>query len=110
GGGGRGGGGEEPRRDAGRDDVRRAGPQVSDLGARTLPRRTRGGHREGPRAQEATGLPGSGGRRSTGMTAGPGSTPAVAGGAGRAHSPRPPPPPAGPLLPPRAPRLRLHPP
>ena len=32
-------------------------------GSRTLPRATRGGHREGARAEEAAGLPGGGGRR-----------------------------------------------
>src|SRR5438067_2637584 len=74
---------QEPRGHQGRDRLRRPRPQVSDLGARTLPRRTRGGHREGPRAQEATGLPDSGGRRSTGMTAGRDSTRAVAGGLAR---------------------------
>ena len=58
----------------GRGRVRGPRPQVSDLGAGTLPRGTRGGHREGPRAQEAAWHPGSGGRsaRSAGMTAGRG--------------------------------------
>ena len=44
--------------------------QIWELG--TLSRGTRGGHREGPRAQEAARLPGSGGRSawSTGMMAG----------------------------------------
>src|SRR5437899_474084 len=74
---------ENTCRHQGRDRLCRPRPQVSDLGARTLPRRTRGGHREGPRAQEAAGLPGSGGRRSTGMTAGSDSTSAVAGGLAR---------------------------
>src|SRR5262245_1774969 len=65
--------------------VRRPRPQVSDLGARPLPRGTRGGHREGPRAQEAAWLPGSGGgsARSTGMMTGSGSGSAVAGGLAR---------------------------
>ncbi len=65
--------------------VRRPRSQVSDLGARALPRGTRGGHREGPRAQEAAGLPESGGRsaRSTGMMTGSDSSPAVAGGLAR---------------------------
>src|SRR5262249_6403948 len=69
----------------GRDRFRRARPQVSDLGAGTLSRGTRGGHREGSRAQEATRLPGSGGgsARSTGMTAGSDSERAVAGGLAR---------------------------
>jgi len=60
---------QDSRRHQGRDRLRRPRPQVSDLGARTLPRGTRGGHREGSRAHEAAGLPGSGGRpaRSTGM-------------------------------------------
>ena len=38
-----------------RGRVRRSRSQVSDLGARALPRRTRGGHREGSRAQAAIG-------------------------------------------------------
>ena len=68
-----------------RGRVRRPRSQVSDLGARTLPRGTRGGHREGPRAQEATGVPESGGgpARSTGMMTSSGSSPAVAGGLAR---------------------------
>src|SRR5437660_7417379 len=77
---------EDPCRDRGRGRVRRPRPQVSDLGARSLPRGTRGGHQEGPRAQEAAWLPGGGGRsaRSTGMTAGSGSgSPAAAGGLAR---------------------------
>src|SRR6266851_10169230 len=76
---------QEPCRHQGRDRLCRPRPQVSDLGARTLPRGTRGGHREGPRAQEAAGLPGNGGRsaRSTGMMASRGSKPAVAGGLAR---------------------------
>src|SRR5262249_56625515 len=58
---------------------------VSDLGARPFPRGARGGHREGPRAQEAAWLPCGGGRsaRSTGMMAGSGSGSAVAGGLAR---------------------------
>ena len=61
------------------------GHKFQILGAWTLPRGTRGGHREGSRAQEAAGLPGNGGRsaRSTGMTAGSDSAPAVAGGLAR---------------------------
>src|SRR5712691_23384 len=76
---------QEPCRHQGRDRLRRPRPQISDLGARTLPRGTRGGHREGSRAQEAAGLPGSGGRsaRSTGMMAGSDSPGAVAGGLAR---------------------------
>ena len=72
-------------RHQGRGRLRRPGPQVSDLGARALSRGTRGGHREGPRAQEAAGLPGSGGRsaRSTGMMTGSDSGHAVAGGLAR---------------------------
>ena len=56
------------------DRVRRPRSQVSDLGARTLPRAARGGHRDGARAEEATGLPGGGARsaQSTGMMAGGG--------------------------------------
>src|SRR5262245_59345625 len=67
------------------DRLRRARPQVSDLGAWTLPRGTRGGHREGSRAHDATGLPGGGGRpaRSTGMMASRDSGRAVAGGLAR---------------------------
>ena len=37
--------------------VRRPRPQVSDLGARTLSRATRGGHREGARAQASNWVP-----------------------------------------------------
>src|SRR6266568_1364105 len=72
-------------RDRGRGRVRGARPQVSDLGARPLSRGTRGGHREGSRAQEAAGFPGSGGRpaRSTGMMASRDSAGAVAGGLAR---------------------------
>src|SRR5215475_6834173 len=71
--------------DRGRGGVRRFRPQVSDLGARPLSCGTRGGHREGPRAQEAAWLPGGGGRSawSTGMMAGSGSRSAVAGGLAR---------------------------
>src|SRR5215510_9186086 len=76
---------QDPCRHQGRDRFRRARPQVSDLGTGTLSRGTRGGHREGPRAQEAARLPGSGGgsARSTGMTAGSDSERAVAGGLAR---------------------------
>src|SRR6185295_10785331 len=72
-------------RDRRRGRLRRSRPQVSDLGAWTLPRATRGGHRDGARAQEATGLPGGGARRakSTGMMAGSDGTRAVAGGLAR---------------------------
>ena len=51
----------------------------------TLSRGTRGGHREGPRAQEAARLPGSGGRSawSTGMMTSSDSGHAVAGGLAR---------------------------
>src|SRR5437868_1952260 len=60
-------------------------PQVSDLGARTLPRAARGGHREGARAQEAVELPDSGGgaARSTGMMMGRDTGQGVAGGPAR---------------------------
>ena len=53
-------------------DLRRPRPQISDLGARPLPRAACGGHREGARAEEAAGLRESGGRRarSTGMMTG----------------------------------------
>src|SRR6266436_711331 len=76
---------QESRQHQGRGRLRRSRPQVSDLGARTLPRGTRGGHREGSRAHEAAGLPGSGGRpaRSTGMMASRDSGRAVAGGLAR---------------------------
>src|SRR5215831_17490223 len=76
---------QDARRHQGRDHLCRPRPQVSDLGAWTLPRGTRGGHREGPRAQEAARLPGSGGRpaRSTGMMASRDSGDAVAGGLAR---------------------------
>ena len=67
----------------GGDRLRRARSQVSDLGAWTLPRATRGGHRDGARGKEAAGLPGGGARRaqSTGMMAGRGDH--VAGGLAR---------------------------
>src|SRR5262249_18164599 len=66
-------------------DLRGSRPQVSDLGARPLSRGTRGGHREGSRAQTAAELPDSGGgsARSTGMMTGSGSGSAVAGGLAR---------------------------
>src|SRR5262245_56179168 len=72
-------------RHQGRGGLCRPRPQVSDLGARTLPRGTRGGHREGSRVEEATGLPGGSGRsaRSTGMMASSDSPSAVAGGLAR---------------------------
>ena len=58
--------------DAGR--VRRSRSQVSDLGARPLPERARGGHPKGARAQGRAWFPGGGAQcaRSTGMTAGGG--------------------------------------
>src|SRR6266545_598680 len=73
---------ESPRGDRRGGRLRGAWSQVSDLGARTLPRATRGGHRENARAQEAIGLPDGGGRpaRSTGMMTGRDSASAVAGG------------------------------
>src|SRR6267154_1759418 len=52
---------EEPCRHQGGDRLCRPRPQISDLGARSFSLGARGGHREGPRAQEAAGLPGSGG-------------------------------------------------
>src|SRR5215510_3143882 len=66
-------------------DVCGSWSQVSDLGARPLSRRTRGGHREGSRAEAAARLPESGGgsARSTGMMAGSDSGSAVAGGLAR---------------------------
>src|SRR5262249_26986051 len=68
-----------------RRDLRGSRPQVSDLGARPLSRGTRGGHREGSRAQTAAELPddGGGSARSTGMMTGSGSGSAVAGGLAR---------------------------
>src|SRR5262245_56679907 len=65
--------------------VRWAWSQVSDLGTRALPRATRGGHREGARAQEAIGIPevGARGARSTGMTTGRDTDTGVAGGPAR---------------------------
>src|SRR5207344_3430449 len=61
--------------------VCRPWPQVSDLGARPLPRRARGGHHKGARAQRRAEFPDGGAQsaRSTGMTAGGGGS-AVAGG------------------------------
>src|SRR5215470_16317918 len=68
-----------------RSDVCGSWSQVSDLGARPLSRATRGGHREGSRAQAAAGLPESGGgsARSTGVMTGSDSGSAVAGGLAR---------------------------
>src|SRR5437867_1877474 len=59
--------------------------QRAGLDPGPLPRGTRGGHREGSRAQAAAGFPGSGGRpaRSTGMMASRDSAGAVAGGLAR---------------------------
>src|SRR5262245_7378466 len=73
-------------RHRGRSGVRGPRSQVSDLGAESFPRGTRGGHREGPRAQEAARHPGSGGRsaRSAGMMTGRGGgQPAADGGLAR---------------------------
>src|SRR5205807_5001 len=66
-------------RDHGGDRLRRARPQISDLGAWTLPRAARGGHRDGTRVEEATGFPGGGARsaKSTGMMMGGGSNSAA---------------------------------
>src|SRR5262249_60488114 len=80
--------------------VRRSRPQVSDLGTQPFPKRARGGHPKGARAQGRTGVPISGARcaRSTGMMVGSGGS-AVAGGPAL-HIPvlgRP----AGELLPPK---------
>src|SRR6478609_3662144 len=76
---------EKPCRHQGRDRLCRPGPQIPDLGVGTLSRGTRGGHREGPRAEEAARLPGSGGRSawSTGMMTSGDSGHAVAGGLAR---------------------------
>src|SRR4029077_1184357 len=76
---------QNSRRHQGRNHVCRPRTQVSDLGAWALSRGTRGGHREGSRAQAAVGFPGSGGRpaRSTGMMASSDSAGAVAGGLAR---------------------------
>src|SRR5262249_37759872 len=76
---------EKPCRDRRCGGLRRPWPQVSDLGARALPRATRGGHREGARAQEAIELPEGGARcgGSTGMTMGGGAGSCVAGGPAR---------------------------
>src|SRR5215468_222096 len=73
------------RRNCRRSDVCGSWSQVSDLGARPLSRATRGGHREGSRAQAAAWLPESGGgsARSTGMMMGSDSGSAVAGGLAR---------------------------
>src|SRR5262249_42957006 len=78
-------GAERSRPHQGRDRLRRPRPQVSNLGAWTLPRGARGGHREGSRPEEAAGLPGGGGRsaRSTGIMASSDSKRAVAGGLAR---------------------------
>src|SRR6478609_3030944 len=61
--------------------VRRSRSQVSDLGTRPFPKRARGGHPKGARAQGRTGFPIGGARcaRSAGMMAGGGGS-AVAGG------------------------------
>src|SRR6478672_10303054 len=61
--------------------VRRSRPQVSDVGAWPFPKRARGGHRQGARAQGRAEFPGGGAQRawSTGMMAGGGGS-AVAGG------------------------------
>src|SRR3954471_7303420 len=76
---------EEPCRHHGGGGVRRPRPQISDLGAWTLPRTTRGGHRGSARDEEATGLSGGGARRaqSTGMMAGSDGKRVVAGGPAR---------------------------
>src|SRR4051812_43173915 len=72
---------QESRRHQRSDFVCWARPQVSNLGARTLPRAARGGHRDGARVEEATGLPGGGARsaQSTGMMMGSGSNSAAGG-------------------------------
>src|SRR5262249_3454082 len=76
---------QDPRRHYGPGGLRRPRSQVSDLGARALPRATRGGPREGARAQEAIRIPevGARGARSTGMTMGRDTDPGVAGGPAR---------------------------
>src|ERR1700730_17396395 len=79
---------QESRRHQGRSHLCRTGTQISDLGAGSFPRGTRGGHREGSRCQTAARFPGGGARpaRSTGMMASSGSNHAVAGGLAR-HTP-----------------------
>src|SRR4029079_8338035 len=76
---------EGPRRDHRGGRLRWSREQVSDLGARPFPKRARGGHRTGARAQEATGIPGGAeSASSTGMTGGGEcGDPAVAGGPAR---------------------------
>src|SRR5947209_4454414 len=73
--------GEESCRHHRGDFVCRSWPQIPDLGARMLPRAARGGHRDGARVEEATGLPGGGARsaKSTGMMMGSGSISAAGG-------------------------------
>src|ERR1051326_3262395 len=73
---------QDPRGGRGGSGLRGSRPQVSDLGTGALPRATRGGHREGARAQEAAWFPEGGGRsaRSAGMTTGRGTGDGVAGG------------------------------
>src|ERR1700688_309057 len=63
-------------------DLRRPRSQVSDLGARPVPDRARGGHRQGARAQGPAWFPVGGAQRarSTGMMAGGDGFAAVAGG------------------------------
>src|SRR5262249_38988867 len=77
---------EDTCRDFRRGDLRRTRPQVSDLGARALPRPSRGGHRESARAEEGAGLQGQGTSRSIGIMAGRGIGPDAAGGPA-SHSP-----------------------
>src|SRR3954454_14416206 len=83
------GGTHRPAQDARRhrrgSDLCRARTQISDLGAGTLSRGARGGHREGPRDETAARFPGGGGRSawSTGMMAGSDGSNAVAGGPAR---------------------------
>src|SRR5262249_27751676 len=76
---------QDSRRDRRSGHLRRPWPQISDLGTGALPRATRGGHREGARAQGAAGFPEGGGRsaRSAGMTTGRGTDDGVAGGPAR---------------------------
>src|SRR5580692_539710 len=75
---------ESPCGDSGHSVVCRSRPQISDLGARPLSQRVRGGHRESPCLQASAGNPDSGGKtaRSAGrMTGSDGH--AVAGGPAR---------------------------
>src|SRR5258708_18455558 len=75
---------ESPCGDRRHGVIRRSRPQISDLGARPLSQRVRGGHREGPCLQARAGHPDGGGKtaRSAGRMTGSDSH-AVAGGPAR---------------------------